>query len=40
MDEQNDKPPLLKSWPQWYLLVICFLAVLIFLFYMLTKTYS
>jgi hypothetical protein len=40
MNDQNDKPPLFKSWTNWYVLVIGFLVVLIILFYLFTKTFS
>ncbi|MCX6319880.1 MAG: hypothetical protein NTW29_21555 [Bacteroidetes bacterium] len=36
----NDKAPLFRSWTGWYLLLIIFLAILIFLFYLLTKKYA
>ena len=32
--------PLFKNWNYWYVLVIVFLAVLIFLFYTLTKRFA
>ncbi len=37
---QNEKPPLFPAWWMWYLLVIGFLAALIVLFYLFTKTFS
>ncbi|HWJ91407.1 MAG TPA: hypothetical protein VNR87_09870 [Flavisolibacter sp.] len=40
MSDQNNKPPLFKSWINWYVLVIGFLIVLIILFYLFTKTFS
>jgi hypothetical protein len=40
MSEENNKVPLFKSWTAWYVLVIAFLAVLIVLFYLFTKTFS
>jgi len=36
----DEKPPLLKSWNSWYLMVIGFLALLIVLFYFFTKHFS
>lgn len=36
----TDKPPLFKNWTTWYLVVILFLAVLILLFYLFTKTFA
>ena len=35
--KDNDKVPLFKSWSNWYILVIAFLALLIILFYFFTK---
>ncbi|MGN6400464.1 MAG: hypothetical protein ACTHMD_08425 [Flavisolibacter sp.] len=40
MKDQKDKIPLLKTWTQWYVLVIVFLIVLIILFYLFTKTFA
>ncbi|HEU0110051.1 MAG TPA: hypothetical protein VFQ73_04200 [Flavisolibacter sp.] len=40
MKEEKEKVPLFKSWNYWYILVIGFLLLLIFLFYLFTKTYS
>ena len=40
MDDQKDKVPLFKSWTGWYVLVLVVLAVLILLFYLLTKTFA
>ncbi|HEU4471810.1 MAG TPA: hypothetical protein VFR58_12035 [Flavisolibacter sp.] len=40
MDEEKEKVPLFKTWTHWYVLVIGFLAVLIVLFYLFTKTFS
>jgi len=37
---ENNKPPLFKTWTQWYMLVIGFLIVLIILFYLFTKTFA
>ena len=39
-DFQNDKPPLFKSWTNWYALVIVFLLMLIIFFYFFTKHFS
>ena len=39
-DHNNDNAPLFKNWNYWYLLVIVFLAVLILLFYTLTKRFA
>jgi Mg2+ and Co2+ transporter CorA len=40
MTDQKDKVPLFKSWTGWYVLVLVFLAVLIVLFYLLTKNFA
>jgi uncharacterized integral membrane protein len=40
MTEPKDKVPLFRSWTHWYVLVIGFLALLILLFYALTKKFS
>jgi len=39
-DLPDEKPPFLKSWNSWYLLVIGFLVLLIILFYLFTKHFS
>ncbi|WP_168194036.1 hypothetical protein [Pontibacter sp. SGAir0037] len=39
-DEETDKPPLLGSWRNIYLLVLANLAVLIVLFYIITRLYE
>lgn len=39
-EQQNDKAPLFKNWNYWYLVVIGFLAILIFLFNLLTKRFA
>jgi len=39
-NQQNDKPPLFSSWPQWYVFVLAFLAVLIVLFKFFTNYFS
>lgn len=39
-DLEKNNAPLFKNWNYWYLLVIIFLAVLIFLFYTLTKRFA
>lgn len=36
----EEKPPLFPTWGYWYVLVIGWLALLIVLFYLFTKTYS
>lgn len=36
----EDKPPIMKTWNQLYLLVLVLHAVFIALFYLLTKTFS
>ncbi|WP_262888656.1 hypothetical protein [Chitinophaga solisilvae] len=36
----EEKPPLFRSWGYWYVLVIAWLALLIVLFYLFTKTFS
>ncbi|MGZ3956786.1 MAG: hypothetical protein ACXVBT_02815 [Flavisolibacter sp.] len=40
MEPQKDKPPIFKTWTSWYVLVIGFLAILILLFYLFTKTFA
>jgi len=40
MNDQKDKVPVFKSWTGWYILVLAVLAVLIGLFYLLTKTFA
>ncbi|WP_255492077.1 hypothetical protein [Chitinophaga sp. Cy-1792] len=37
---EEEKPPLFPSWNYWYALVIGWLALLIVLFYVFTKTFS
>ncbi|SEM67711.1 hypothetical protein SAMN04488505_105375 [Chitinophaga rupis] len=37
---ENEKPPLFRAWWIWYLLVTVWLAVLILLFFLFTKTFS
>ena len=39
-EEENEQPPILKTWNNLYALVIGFLFVLIVLFYVLTQTFS
>jgi hypothetical protein len=39
-NENDDKPPLFPSWTVWYIVVAAFLALLIILFYLLTKKFS
>lgn len=39
-NRHKEKIPLFKSWTQWYLFVILFLAVLIVSFYLFTKAFS
>jgi hypothetical protein len=36
----NEKPPLFKTWQGWYWLVILFLAGLIVFFYFFTKRFA
>lgn len=36
----DNRPPLFKSWHAWYLFVVLFLIAQIILFYYLTKLYS
>ncbi|MFK7933676.1 MAG: hypothetical protein AB8G22_09205 [Saprospiraceae bacterium] len=36
----DDRPPILNSWNQLYALVLALHALIIFLFYLLTKAYS
>jgi hypothetical protein len=45
MEEKNnilndDHPPIFKSWNQMYIMVLVLHALIIFAFYMFTKTYS
>lgn len=40
MTDPNDKPPFFRRWSHWYMLVIGFLAVLIILFYLVTKKFA
>ncbi|SHG23571.1 hypothetical protein SAMN05444008_1227 [Cnuella takakiae] len=40
MTEPKEHIPLFKSWKGWYLLVIAFLALLIGIFYWLTKYFA
>ena len=39
-DAINDTPPIFKTWKQMYIFVLVLHAVIITLFYLLTKTYS
>ncbi|PSL42474.1 hypothetical protein CLV51_1122 [Chitinophaga niastensis] len=36
----EEKPPLFPSWGYWYVFVVTWLALLIALFYLFTKTFS
>jgi hypothetical protein len=44
MDEEkpliDEPPPVLRTWPRVYAFVVCYLAVLIFLFYLFTKRFE
>jgi len=40
MPEDTDKPPLLRSWSDWYLLVLGFLLLQVVLYTLLTQTYA
>jgi Mg2+ and Co2+ transporter CorA len=40
LPSDNEKVPGFKKWSYWYALVIGFLAVLILLFYLLTKHFA
>lgn len=40
MQEQNDKPPVFKTWRAWYALVLIFLVLQIALFIYFTKYFS
>lgn len=40
MDDNNEAPPIFKTWPRLYTFVICYLLFLIALFYLFTKTFS
>jgi len=40
MEEDQEKVPLLKTWGQWYALVIGFLLLMILFFNFLTKHFS
>lgn len=37
---EDEKPPLFRSWNTWYVIVVAWLALLIVLFYLFTKTFS
>lgn len=39
-ENENNKPPILKSWKQLYLLVFINLVILIALFYIFTKVFE
>jgi hypothetical protein len=39
-EEDDDKPPILKSWNQLYALVLILHALIITLFYLFTQAYS
>ncbi|HVU54825.1 MAG TPA: hypothetical protein VHD83_07210 [Puia sp.] len=39
-ETQDEKAPLFRRWSSWYALVIGFLALLILVFYFLTKKFS
>ena len=36
----DEPPPLLRTWPRAYAFVVCYLAVLISLFYVFTKRFE
>lgn len=36
----HDKAPIFRNWTGWYILLVVFLALLIILFYLLTKKYA
>lgn len=40
MSEQEEKPPILKTWTNVYTLVIGSLALIIFLLYLFTQSYK
>lgn len=40
MHEENDKPPLFRSWRYWYLLVLGFLLLQVVLYTLLTQSYA
>jgi Mg2+ and Co2+ transporter CorA len=39
-DQQDDRPPLFRSWSFWYALVTGFLVLLIVFFYFFTKYFA
>ena len=39
-EEEEDKPPILKSWNQLYALVLILHALIITIFYLFTQAYS
>lgn len=39
-DNQEDRPPIFRSWNQMYLFVLVLHAIIIFLFYLFTQAYS
>ncbi len=40
MEEQNDKPPVFKTWGSWYFLLLIFLILQIVLFVYFTKYFA
>lgn len=40
INDEDDKPPILKSWNQLYVLVLIMHALIITLFYLFTQAYS
>lgn len=39
-DNQDDRPPIFRSWNQMYIFVLVLHAIIITLFYIFTETYS
>jgi len=39
-EKDQEKPPVFRSWNRWYAVVLLNLAVLIILFYLLTKAFE
>jgi len=38
--DDDEPPPLLRTWPRLYALVVCYLACLIVLFYVFSRLYN
>lgn len=40
MEQQEQKPPLFKSWTAWYVAVVLFLVLMVIFFTLFTKRFS